>query len=195
MSTVLHLSWEYPPWAMGNLSNRLKALLPVLNSLTPLTLVVRAERDEVVEMDGMRVRKVGTSIRTSPNFIAYSHALNIDLTRGGSEAVHTDPEIKLIHTHDWVSSIAGIYLASLFGLPLITSVYSTEVIRARPPLSIVGRGIYDLERHCFQRANALAVGDGVMMSHLTEHYRLDPARVEVCPTPDLVNALYGRLLG
>jgi hypothetical protein len=34
-----------------------------------------------------------------------------------------------------------------------------------------------------------------MMNHLTEHYRLDPARVEVCPTPDLVNALYRRLLG
>lgn len=194
MSTVLHLSWEYPPWIVGDLSNRLMAILPALNSLAPITLVVRAERDEAVEIDGMRVRKVGTSIRTFPNFIAHAHALNIDLTRGGSDAIHNDPEISLIHTHDWVSSIAGVYLASSFGLPLITSVYSTEVTRARPPLSVVGRGIYDLERHCFQRADALVVVDEGMRNHLAEHYRLGPERVEVCPTPDLINALYRRLM-
>lgn len=193
MSTVLHLSWEYPPWVVGDLSRRLKAILPPLDALVPLTLVVRADRDETVQMDGMRIHKVGTSVRASPNFIAFSQALNIELTRGGSDAIHGDPGIRLIHTHDWISSIAGAYLSSHFRLPLIASVYSTELTRARSPYSVVSRGIFDLERYCFQKAAALVVETEGMKSHLSEQYK--PAgKVEVCGTPEKIHALYGEWL-
>jgi glycogen(starch) synthase len=194
MSDVLHLSWEYPPWAVGDLSRRLRGILPQLSALLPCALVVRADRDETVQMDGMTVYKVGTSVRASPNFISYSQALNVELTRRGSDALHSDPGIALIHTHDWISSIAGVYLASNFKLPLITSVYSTEETRARPPLNVLNRGIHDLERYCFQKAQALIVETEEMKNHLAEQYKL-PLVAEVCVTPEQIHGVYRRWLG
>lgn len=193
MSTVIHLSWEYPPWVVGDLSRRLKVLLPALNAIVPISLVVRADRDEEVQIDGMKVHKVATSIRTFPNFIAYSQALNIDLVRGGAKAIHSDPSIALLHTHDWVSSIAGAYLASTFRMPLVTSVYSIEVQRSRQPLSVLNRGIYDLERYCFQRADALIVEAEEMRRHLAEHYK-PTCNVEVCSTSQEILQVYRRWL-
>lgn len=193
MSDVLHLSWEYPPWAVGDLSRRLKAMLPRLNALSPSTLVVRADKDETVQMDGMKVYKVGTSVRASPNFISYSQALNVELARGGSDALHSDTGIALIHSHDWVSSIAGVYLASNFKLPLVISVYSTEGMRARPPLSVLNRGIHDLERYCFQKAQALIVESDVMKKHLAQQYQL-PLPAEVCDSHEQIYAVYRRWL-
>lgn len=193
MSTVIHLSWEYPPWSVGDLSRRLKFLLPALNDLVPLAFVVRADKDELIKMDGINVHKVGMSIMTFPNFIAYSHALNIELARGGANAIHNDPKIKLIHTHDWISSIAGVYLAAYFRLPLIISVYSTELTRARPPLNAVSKGIYDLERYCFQKAVALIVESAEMKSHLAELYKLTD-KATVCADPALIQELYRRWL-
>jgi len=155
---------------------------------------VRADRDETTQMDGMNVYKVGTSVRTSPNFIAYSQVLNIELARGGSNAIHDDPGISIIHTHDWISSMAGTYLASHFRMPLITSVYSTEAMRARPPLNVVNRGIYDLERYCFQKAETLIVETEGMKSHLAEQYK-PLGRVEVCSSPEQIHGVYRRWLG
>jgi hypothetical protein len=194
MSNVIHLSWEYPPWTVGDLSRRLKDLLPALNSLVSISLVVRADRDGMTQIDGMKVYKVGTSVRTSPNYIAYAQVLNIELTRGGSDAIHSDPGIAIVHAHDWISSIAGTYLASHFRMPLIISIYSTEAMRSRPPLNVVNRGIYDLERYCFQEAEALIVENEGMKSHLAEQYKL-PGRVEVCSSPEQVHGIYRRWLG
>lgn len=193
MSEVLHLSWEFPPWAVGELSMRLRDLLPRLNALVPLALVVRADRDEVVRMEGMSVYKVGESVRASPNFIAYSQTLNVELARGGSDALHSDPGIALIHSHDWVSSIAGVYLATNFKLPLVISVYSTEIMRARPPLNVLNRGIHDLERYCFQKAQALIVENPEMRRHLSEQYK-PPFAADVCTTPEEVLRVYRRWL-
>jgi glycogen(starch) synthase len=194
MSAIIHLSWEYPPYTVGDLSRRLKALLPSLNRLVPTVLVVRAERDETTQIDGMKVYKIGTTVRAYPNFIAFCHAINVDLTRGGSDAIYGNPGIALIHTHDWVSSIAGVYLASNFRLPLIISIYSTEVTRARPPLNVLNRGIHDLERHCFHRAQALIAETAEMKRHLAEQYKL-PLDAEVCQTPEEVYGVYRRWLG
>ncbi len=193
MSAVLHVSWEYPPWAVGDLSRRLKGLLPQLNQLVPLSLVVRADRDEKVLVDGIEVWKVGTSVRAAPNFIAYSHAMNIELARGGSDALHGAPSVKIIHGHDWISSIAGVYLSAGFGLPLIISAYSTEATRARPPFSVVSRGIYDLERYCFHKAETLVVENEWMRNHIIEQYK-PPGGIEVCGTAGDVLAAYGRWL-
>jgi hypothetical protein len=194
MSDVLHLSWEYPPWAVGGLSRRLKSMLPQLGTLCPSALVVKADRDDTVQMDGMTVYKTGTSVKASPNFIAYAQALNVELARRGSDALHSDAGIALIHAHDWISSIAGIYLASNFKLPLVISVYSTEELRARPPLTSLNRGIHDLERFCFQKAQALIVETEVMKNHLIKQYKL-PIIPEVCDSPEEIRHVYRRWLG
>jgi len=170
MKPVMHISWEYPPWVVGGLSQELKSLLPEIARKVRTILVVRGDRDEVAEIDGMRLFKFASSVRTSPHILAYIHALNIDLLRGASAAIHEEGDVPLVHTHDWVSSITGVYLKSCFRVPLVTSVYTTELTRSKVLGSLLNMGIFDIERHCFSKSDLLIVKSGGMRDHLAENY-------------------------
>ena len=179
MRPIVHITWEYSPYVVGALSQELGRVLPPLAREIPLLLVVKGDMDGVSVVDGIRTYKVGQSVRTSPHVLIYSHVLNLDLVRGASNAVYESGGASLFHSHDWLSSIAGVYLASSFKIPLIVSVYSTEITRAHAISSLLNMGIYDVERHCFHRAEALLVANEDMRRHLTEHYGVDAGKVSV----------------
>jgi len=179
MKPVIHITWEYSPYVVGALSQELRRILPPLAKTIPLVLVVKGDADGVSVIDGIKTYKVGQSVRTSPHILIYSHVLNLDLVRGASTAVYDAGGASLLHSHDWLSSLAGVYLASHFGVPLVISVYSTEITRAHAITSLLSMGIYDIERHCFQRAEALVVASEEMKRHLTKDYGVDAGKVSV----------------
>ncbi|MEM2125615.1 MAG: glycosyltransferase family 4 protein [Candidatus Methanosuratincola sp.] len=192
MMAVMHISWEYPPWVVGGLSQELKMLLPEIAKRVRTILVVRGDRDEVSEMDGMRLFKFASSIKSSPHILAYIHALNIDLVRGAAAAIHEEGDIPLVHTHDWVSCIAGVYLKSCFGAPLVTSVYTTELTRSRALGALLNMGIFDIERHCFSRSDLVIVKSREMEEHLTEKFGLDRDKIAFARSADdIIDAYRG----
>lgn len=179
MKPILHITWEYSPYVVGDLSQELGRILPPLAREIPLLLVVKGDIDGVSVVDGIRTYKVGQSVLTSPHVLIYSHVLNMDLVRGACNAVYELGGVSLFHSHDWLSSLAGVYLASGFRVPLVISVYSTEITRAHAISSLLNMGIYDIERHCFHRADALLVSNEDMKRHLTEHYGVDAEKISV----------------
>lgn len=192
MRAVMHISWEYPPWVVGGLSQELKALLPEIAKKVRTTLVVRGDRDEVSEVDGVRTFKSASSIRSSPHILAYIHALNIDLVRAASAALHEEGDVPIVHTHDWVSGLAGVYLKSCFGAPLVTSVYTTELTRSKALGSLLSMGIFDIERHCFNRADLVVVKSLEMREHLKENFGVERRRIALARNADeLIEAYRG----
>jgi hypothetical protein len=179
MKPFIHITWEYSPYVVGALSQELRRILPPLAKTIPLVLVVKGDVDGVSVIDGIKTYKVGQSVRTSPHVLIYSHVLNIDLVRGASIAIYDAGGASLLHTHDWLSSLAGVYLSSHFDIPLVISVYSTEITRAQAITSLLSMGIYDVERHCFQRAEALMVASEEMKHHLTKDYGVDAGKISV----------------
>lgn len=193
MKPIVHITWEYSPYVVGALSQELSQILPPLAREVPLLLVVKGDTDGVSVIDGIRTYKVGQSVRSSPHVLIYSHVLNLDLVRGASNAVYEAGGASLFHSHDWLSSLAGVYLTCNFEVPLIVSVYSTEITRAHAITSLLNMGIYDVERHCFQRAEALVVANEEMKRHLTKDYGVDAAKISVLKgTPDDLLEFYRR---
>jgi glycogen(starch) synthase len=176
LKPVLHITWEYPPYVVGSLSMELRNTLVPLAQEVPVNLVVRADSDETAEIDGMKVFKVSQSIRSSPHVLAYAHVLNIDLVRGASRAIYESGGASLVHCHDWISSLAGIYISSNFCLPLVISVYSTELARSRSLSTLLSMGIFDLEKHCFKRADVV-VADKSLAESLSNDYGVDPGKI------------------
>jgi 1,4-alpha-glucan branching enzyme len=187
MKPVLHVTWEYPPFVVGSLSNQLRKTLQPLARAIPVILVVRDGSDGVSELDGMKVYRVGQSIENSPHILAYAHSLNVDLVRGASRAIYESGGVSLVHCHDWISSLAGIYLKENFSLPLVMSVYSTELTRSRTISSLLSMGIFDVERHCFNKADAIIVADDGLKNSLANDYGVSPEKL------NLVSATQGTL--
>ncbi len=179
MKPVLNLTWEYPPWVIGGLSDELRTLLPPIAEAVPLIIVVRGDSDGVV-MDGkIKVYKVAESVRDSPHILAYAHALNIDLIRGASRAIHEEEGVSIVHTHDWVSSLAGVYLSDYFRVPLIITAYTTETMRAQRVASLLSMGIFDVEKYCFSRADALLTVSNAARDSLTKDYGINAGKIRV----------------
>lgn len=156
----------------------------------PVALVVRGGSDGNSEVDGMKVYRVAQSVFTSPHVLAFAHVLNVDLLRGASRAIHESGGVALVHCHDWISSISGVFLKSNFGIPLVVSVYSTELTRSHAINNLLSMGIFDIERHCFQMADAL-VAAGAMAGSLQRDYGIEASRIFEAGG-DLLK-LYGRM--
>jgi|GEM_PF-606455 len=179
MRPVLNLTWEYPPWVIGRLSEELRTLLPPVAEAVPLIIVVRGDSDGVVIDGKIRIYKVAESVRDSPHILAYAYSLNIDLIRGASRAIHDGGGVSLIHTHDWVSSLAGVYLSDYFKVPLIITAYTTETMRAQRVASLLSMGIFDVEKYCFSRADVLLTVSGAARDSLTKDYGINAGKIRV----------------
>jgi len=195
MRAVMHISWEYPPWVVGGLSQELKSLLPEIAKRVRTMLVVRGDTDGVTEEEEVRIFKSASSIRSSPHILAYIHALNIDLLRGASAAIHEEGSVPLVHTHDWVSGIAGVYIKACFGAPLVTSVYTTELTRSKALGSLLSMGIFDIERHCFNRSDLVVVNSPEMKEHLKENFGLDGGKIALARNADELMEAYRGIQG
>ena len=195
MKPILHITWEYPPFVVGALSKYLSEIIPAIAARYRTVLVVRGDADGMFESDGIKVYKVGSSVRTHPHILVYAHLLNLDLLRGAANALHENGGALLIHSHDWISSIASFYISSYIGCPLFISVYTTEITRSASLKSILSLAIYDLERYCFQRAERLFVKDHQMREHIVNYYGVDREKIVLSSDPRTILETYRGVVG
>lgn len=195
MRPILHITWEYPPFVVGTLSKYLSGIIPKIASQYKTVLVVRGDTDGIFESHGIKVYKVGSSVHTHPHILSYAHLLNLDLLRGTANALHENGGASIIHSHDWISSIASVYASSYIGCPLFISVYTTEITRSGSLKSVLSLGIFDLERYCFQRAERLFVQDPHMREHLVKDYGVDRGRIVLGTDHSKILETYRGILG
>lgn len=195
MKPIINITWEYPPWVVGSLSQELKRILPQAAKSFPISLVVKGDGDSVTELDGMKVYTVGLSVKHSPHVLPYSHVLNVDLLRGACSAFHSEGGAQLVHTHDWISSLAGLYLSMNTGVPLVVSVYSTEVQRAGGLHSLMSMGIFDIERLCLSKARWVIAANEIAALRLTKEYAVPQSKLVVSKSTGGLAAFYKQTQG
>lgn len=177
------------------MSQELKRTLPPAAKSVPISLVVKGETDSILDMDGMKVYTVGQSVRHSPHVLPYSHALNVDLLRGACSAFHSEGGAQMVHTHDWISSLAGLYLSTNKGVPLAISVYSTEVQRAGGLHSLMSMGIFDVERLCLSKARWVITANEVAALRLAKEYAIPQSKLIVSKSMGGLAAFYRHAQG
>ncbi len=162
---------------MGSLSKELSEIIPKLASHHPIALVVKGDTDGTFKTGDFRIYKVGSSLRTFPHILAYAHALNMDLVRGAANVIHDYKGVSLVHSHDWISSLASLHVSSYVKCPFLISVYTTELTRSNSLRTLLGLGIFDIERFCFQRADRLIVKEDRMHDHLVNDYQIESDKI------------------
>gem|GEM_PF-76137 len=132
MSSVLMLTWEYPPRVVGGISSHVRDLSAAIAERGNLVHVITPEfpdapSEEVKRVgDGeVRVHRVQAYDRPAPNFTTWISFMNQSMEERAI-SLFRDEGYGLIHAHDWVVAESAIGLKHLSRLPLVATIHATE---------------------------------------------------------------------
>jgi glycosyltransferase involved in cell wall biosynthesis len=106
-------------------------------------------------------------------------ALASEIARGES--------FDVVHAHDWMTFAAGLAVAGIKGVPLVVHVHSTEFDRSG---THIDSRIYDIERRGMHGAIKVIAVSYLTKNIITQHYGVDPAKVEVVYNAIETNGAY-----
>ncbi len=89
-----------------------------------------------------------------------------------------ETSFDLIHSHDWMTSLAGFELKRKYKKPLIIHIHSLEYDRNSIPDE---SWIYDLEKKIYEEADALIAVSTYTKNVLIQKYHLDEDKIFVIP--------------
>lgn len=101
--------------------------------------------------------------------------------------VARNESFDIVHAHDWMTFPAGLAVAGIKGVPLVVHVHSTEFDRSGMH---VDSRIYDIERRGMHGAIKVIAVSYLTKNVITQHYGVDPAKVEVVYNAIEVNGSY-----
>jgi glycosyltransferase involved in cell wall biosynthesis len=194
MKPIIHITWEYPPFSIGELSNWLYDIIPKLAKYYPLVVVTRGNEDSIIKSNNLTIYRVGSLHKTYPHVLIYAHMLNLDFVRAVSNVIHSNNGALLIHSHDWISSIAAYYVSSYLKCPFLISVYTTEIKRAGRIDSLLKMGIFDIEKKCFKNADIIIVKNEEIKKHLIIDYNIDENKIFFGRNHDEILSIYRRII-
>jgi glycogen synthase len=177
---VLLLSKEYPPHIYGGAGVHVENLARELARLTEVEVRCFGEQREAGGAGRPRVQGFSG---TAP----FSAALDGRL-RKALEPLATDlaicgapVEADVVHCHTWYSMQAGLWIKTLYDIPLVITTHSLEPLRPWKEEQL-GRGYHLsswMERSAILAADAvIAVSEGTRRE-VCKVYPLDPAKVHV----------------
>ncbi len=183
---VLLISWEYPPVIEGGLARHVRKLSEHLVAdgaeVHVLTrgggrLPVQEERHGVIVH---RVRE--PQFPKDPSaFVCWVQAMNADMCELG-EALCTQIDFALVHSHDWLVAGAAELVARRFGLPWLTTVHATEWGRHQGWVQNHPQShIHAAERSMVRRADRVIACSRYMRSHVARVFGVPPSRITAIP--------------
>ena len=125
---VLMLTWEFPPRKVGGLAVHVYNISREFVKKGLGVYVVTCDFPETPEheiFDGIGVYRFPSFEYSSPDFITWALAMQNTMKKAAAKVLQKN-KIDIIHSHDWLSALAGISLKHAFRLPLIGTIHSTE---------------------------------------------------------------------
>ncbi len=184
MTSILMLSWEYPPLIEGGLARHVRKLSEALvEQGVDVHVLTRGGEESPAEevAEGVAIHRVREPKRPTDlgEFVAWVERMNADMLAAGVE-LGDRLDFDLVHGHDWLVAMAGDHLARRFGAPLVTTIHATEHGRHqgwvdKHPQSY----IHGVERWIANRADRVIVCSFYMREQVAEIFGVPRERVEV----------------
>jgi glycosyltransferase involved in cell wall biosynthesis len=186
MKKVLMIGWELPPFNSGGLGIACYYLALALSKKVDLFFSLPYQLNINLAHFPFKIIFANSVVKKISsyqllNFPISSELFDQVITYG--ERLHQkikdlDLNFDLIHAHDWLGSLAGIYLKEKLHKPLIIHIHSTEIERTgnNPNLTI-----YYLEKKSFETADRLIAVSNLTKKIVANFYGIDQNKIETVP--------------
>ena len=179
---ICMLTWEYPPRIVGGLARHCHGLARALARLDHEVHVVTLEfpgTSEYEEVDGVKVHRVKIELG-HPNFITWSLIFNHFMEKRVA-ALSRQVNFDVVHTHDWLTTPAGVASKNFMNKPFVCTVHSTEMGRVRELRNPDSYTIDGLEWWMMFEAKQVMLCSDSMKAEISDHFHLPPEKVDVIP--------------
>lgn len=199
MKRVLMIGWELPPFNSGGLGVACFFLAKSLNKKVDLTFAL----PHSLAIKNVPFKVIFAETFDKTTYSAYTSTAELagawtglfeDVLTYGTRLLRRIRELgltfDLLHAHDWLAGLAGLYLKQQLGLPLIIHVHATEIERTG---GNPNQTIYQFEREIFEQADLI-----VTVSHLTREivyssYQIPRDKIRVVPNGIDLTTYRGRI--
>ncbi|MGC9221051.1 MAG: glycosyltransferase family 4 protein [Solirubrobacteraceae bacterium] len=183
---VLMISWEYPPVMEGGLGSHVAKLTAALAAHgMEVHVVTRGSTalpgEELVR--GVRVHRVASSPLPTElgAFLRWVIRMNRSLERAARQLCETR-KFDVLHSHDWLVGDAAWRLSINQGLPLVTTIHSTEFGRhqgwvQQPPQSQIHRA----ERMAARSADHVITCSDFMKEQVADAFGVAQRKLSTIP--------------
>ena len=182
---VLMLSWEYPPGSTGGTAAHVDGLAHAMQRAGhDVVLVTRSapgtERDTL--FGDVRVIRADVELPWIPDEpVASAASANHALVISSMSLDGWQPDI--VHAHDWGVAWAADVLATLFGVPLVTTFHGTERGRHGGHLAPgTPTDINSVEWWQAYRSKTVIAATKLMVREIVDGFEMDPSHVKRIPS-------------
>ncbi|MDF2629767.1 MAG: glycosyl transferase family 1 [Symbiobacteriaceae bacterium] len=195
MTTVIMVTWEYPPHLVGGLARHVHALSRELaaqgHDVHVLTRSGPGLPAEAME-DGVHVVRVAPYFQEPSDFRLWVCHLNYALMEAGARLAGQVTGPAVVHAHDWLVAYAARGIKSLFHMPLVATIHATEHGRHNGIHDQGQKYINDVEWWLTYEAWRVVVCSQAMRGEVQWLFGLNDDKVQVIPNGiDLKAAVNG----
>jgi glycosyltransferase involved in cell wall biosynthesis len=176
---ALLLTREYPPHIYGGAGVVVDQLSRALSRR--LAVEVRCFGERAPSTDGMAVRGYTPWERLAagnggPRFAPALETLSIGLSMA------RDPvDANVAHAHTWYADMAGLWIRTLYRIPLVVTLHSMEPLRPWKADQLGSGYLLStwIEKTAVEAADRVIAVSGRMRDDILGHFTVDPAKVVV----------------
>ena len=181
---ILHLASEYPPQKIYGLGRAVRELAVAQAALGHQVHVVTnsmSGSDHEVEDEGVLVHRVHFPPPPKPaDEVTTVVQFNLQVIERVAHARLAEG-VEVVHSHDWLTGLAGIAVGSMLGAPLAITVHDTAHGKALGEFDPSRVYVMDLERHAFGQANLLVCPSRFIAREVATAYGVSGRRVAIVP--------------
>ncbi len=199
--------WEFPPYSSGGLGTACQGLTKGLNNNNvSVTFVLPSAPEHTSEhlriisamgLSNIQIKHIDSIIRpyigpreytsvwtrrkqkSSTGRAIYGENLIEEVHRFAEKAkeIALFEDFDVIHCHDWMTFLAGVYAKQVSNKKLIVHVHATEFDRTGG--NSVNQHVYDIEKYGMEQADLVIAVSNYTKSKIVNHYGIDPKKVQV----------------
>ncbi len=177
---VLMIGWEFPPYVSGGLGTHTYELTKRMSRDVEIIFLM-PDRGEV-SVPWMKIERVRATINIGPYTVftesVISDSIIDSVKKYAEEACKTAKkfDFDIIHCHDWLTALAGIYVKKETGKPLVFTVHSTEYDRS---LGNPCPWVLDIEKYGIREADGIIAVSKRIKDQIVEKYGANPEKIRV----------------
>jgi glycogen synthase len=176
---ALLLTREYPPHVYGGAGVVVDQLSRALSRR--MAVEVRCFGDREPASDGIAVRGYTPWPRLAPGRDGPKFAPALETLSIGLAMTRDQVDADVAHAHTWYADMAGLWIRTLYRIPLVVTLHSMEPLRPWKADQLGSGYLLSswIEKTAVETADRVIAVSRGMRDDIVQHFQVDPARVVV----------------